>query len=170
MERGTPTAGTADAGQEKSLPNTEQVAGKQSQEIQNDNTSDQSCPTQETLALMAAIVGRHINKEPALAVDYAFRLWESAGEELIEKLIEKQEEASWLQFCLELDQKPYEGIKRPSKWPAPFAHFLELVVRCRTPADGTKRFRDFLHSSMDERKADGRMKEFRGTGFTNLRL
>lgn len=55
MERGTPTAGTADAGQEKSLPNTEQVAGKQSQEIQNDNTSDQSCPTQETLALMAAI-------------------------------------------------------------------------------------------------------------------
>jgi len=32
------------------LPNTEQVAGKQSQEIQNDNTSDQSCPTQETLA------------------------------------------------------------------------------------------------------------------------
>lgn len=161
IERGTPTAGTADAGQEKSLSNTEQVAGKESQEIQSDNTSYQSCPTQEMLALMAATVRRDNHVEPALAVDYAFRLWESAGE----KLIEKQQAASWLQSCLELEQEDYEGIQHPSKWPARFAHFLKLVVRAKTPADDTKRFRDFLRSRLAPEESCGRMKQLREKGF-----
>jgi hypothetical protein len=92
---------------------------------------------------MAAIVARGFDAEPSLVVDYALRVWERAGD----RLIKEQEEAVKLHSNLRLLDDVYKGIPHPKKYPASLAEFLKLVLACKTPADATKRFRDFLRSS-----------------------
>lgn len=118
-------------------------------------------PTAEALALIAANVSRSIDLEPQLAVDYAYRLWINARANLREERKEYAHIESYRQI---LDEQ-YRGIPSPDAYPANFDTFLRMVVKGKTPADSTKRFRDFLRSQFSERDAQERIGTFGKEGF-----
>ncbi len=117
--------------QEETPPGTKEVANTEVAETQKGNIIDKPLPTQETLALMAAIVGRGYTGKPEWAVDRAFELWESSGA----RLAEARKEAAKLRVYIEWEEEEYEGIPRPRKYPAPFGEFLKLLVHGKTVAD-----------------------------------
>jgi len=97
-------------------------------------------PDIETLALLAAIVGQGMSKCPHEAVDYAWKLWEES-----EQVVEHGYAARALTRGDETFTfgKSWEG-RIPKKFPGRLDDFLRLIVKARTPADSTKRLRDFF--------------------------
>lgn len=93
-------------------------------------------PTPETLAMIAATGIRDPNESAMIAVDRAYGLWSASCEKL--------QVAEGTQAYYDQAAKFTEGIPRPATFPATLAEFLALVVNAKTPADSTKRFRDFL--------------------------
>lgn len=82
--------------------------------------NNHSFPTREQLALIAAATQR---ANPTEAVQHALALWHEAGETL--------------------EAVANNGVPLPPKFPATLDDFLRIVVAARTPADATKRLRDF---------------------------
>lgn len=138
---------------------SEAASESEARGIENDITF----PSREILAVMAAIVGRGQSADAASAVDYAYNLWEQAGE----KLKQEEQQPFSLEGNLELLAQEAEGLQHPKKYPAPFTEFLKLIVRGKTVADSTKRFRDFLKSTSNEQAADARMARCRKAGFAD---
>ncbi|MGO8837595.1 MAG: hypothetical protein ACLQAH_16490 [Limisphaerales bacterium] len=125
--------------------------------------ADVPLPTVDTLALIAANVSKGIDLEPRLAVDYAFKLWKNAREKLEGEI----KEPAPVPNDNEKIQKS-DGGCLPLTFPATFDAFLRMVVNGKTPADSTKRFRDFLrHNSATEDEADKRMAKLGDEGFRN---
>lgn len=123
--------------------------------------ADIPLPTADSLALIAANVSRGIDLEPRLAVDYAFKLWRNAQEKLEGEIKER----AHVPDDHESIQKS-DGCCLPPTFPATFDTFLRTVVNCKTLADSTKRFRDFLrNNSATEDEADKRMAKMGDEGF-----
>ncbi|MBI5688303.1 MAG: hypothetical protein HZC54_24790 [Verrucomicrobia bacterium] len=93
------------------------------------------CPP-ETLALIAATASRGLKTPPDKAVEYAAALYDAAVMQLNEMEEETKEGAEFF-------ENVFSG-QLPDECPAPLDEFLRLVVKAKTLADGTKRFRDFL--------------------------
>ena len=123
--------------------------------------ADIPLPTADTLALIAANVSKGIDVEPRLAVDYAFKLWKNAREKLEGEIKERAQVPNGNENVQKSD-----GGRLPPAFPATFDTFLRLVVDGKTPADSTKRFRDFLrNNSATEAEADKRMAKLKDEGF-----
>ncbi|PYJ78630.1 MAG: hypothetical protein DME22_26695, partial [Verrucomicrobia bacterium] len=88
------------------------------------------------LALIAANVARGGSLKPREAIAYAAELYDEACARL--------EHAMKLQDAYTREASMFADIPHPEKFPASFDDFLRLIVRAKTPADATKRFRDFL--------------------------
>ncbi len=128
--------------------------------------ADIPLPTADTLALIAANVSKGIDLEPRLAVDYAFKLWKNAREKLAGEI----KEPAQVPDDNENIQKNDGGCLPPA-FPATFDAFLRLVVNSKTPAESTKRFRDFLrHNPATADEADKRMAKLKDEGFRDSKL
>jgi hypothetical protein len=128
--------------------------------------NDSSFPSQEVLAVMAAIVGRGRSADTASAVDYAYNLWVQAGE----RLNQEQQQAFSITGNLKLLEQEFEGLDRPEKYPATFNEFLKLIVCEKTQSGSNKRFREFLRSNHGVRTADTLMSRHRADGFADEAL
>jgi hypothetical protein len=102
----------------------------------------------ETLALIAANVAKGGSLKPAEAVGYAAALYDEAQAKL--------EHAMKLRGAYAREAEAWGTIPQPESFPASLDDFLRLVVHAKTPADATKRFRDFLRD---------RWKRFAGNGY-----
>jgi hypothetical protein len=108
-------------------------------------------PAPQDLALIAANVARGGDVPPQAAVGYAFELWMESCRRL-ESAIDTQE-----YFASE--RRKIESIPHPDSFPATLDHFLTSIVKGRTPADSTKRFRDFLRHRVIPLVLDGKSVE-----------
>jgi len=123
-------------------------------------------PTADTLALIAANVSKGIDLEPRLAVDYAFKLWKNAQEKLEGEIKERARVPNDNGNIQKSD-----GCCLPPTFPATFDTFLRMVVNGKTPADSTKRFRDFLrHNPATAEEAAKRMAKLGDEGFRDSEL
>ena len=116
-------------------------------------------PSPENLALIAALVARGEAKRPARAVAEALELYYEACTVIDWK--------TRLQAAYAREAEAETSVPQPAKFPAPLEDFLRLIVKAKTPADGTKRFRDFLRDrckrfcvnvSTDERQKIGQQR------------
>lgn len=113
-------------------------------------------PSIEELARLAAIASAGMKKRPSDAVAYAFKLWRESHA-AIERF--SSEEAgipglgSFERTLDQIDLVQQEQAARkvlranmsmPPKFPATLEDFQRLIVKARTPADSTKRLRDFF--------------------------
>ncbi len=90
----------------------------------------------ETLAMIAATLAKGGVDKPETAIANAAALYDAACEHLESKarhFAAKQAKA-----------EARAALARPKKFPATFNDVLRLIVRAKTSADGTKRFRDYL--------------------------
>ena len=126
--------------------------------------ADSSLPAADMLALIAANVSKGIDLEPRLAVDYAFKLWQTAREKLEGEMKERAPapaDAGKIQ--------KNDGASPAPAFPATFDVFLRQVVNGPSLADSTNRFRDFLRSnSASEVEADKRLARFAEEGFPTV--
>jgi hypothetical protein len=126
--------------------------------------ADIPLPTADTLALIAANVSKGIDLEPRLAVDYALKLWKNAREKLAGEIKERAPVSN-----VDENIQKSDGGCLPPTFPATFDAFLRLVVNGKTPADSTKRFRDFLrHNPAAADEADKRMAKLKDEGFRDV--
>src|SRR5437016_1872330 len=109
-------------------------------------------PSPETLALIGANVARGGSLKAREAVTYAAELYDEACARL--------EHATKLQDAYSREAAMFAGIPHPEKFPAPFDDFLRLIVRAKTPADATKRFRDFLRDRLKRSCVFGRIEDY----------
>jgi hypothetical protein len=65
-----------------------------------------------------------------------------------------------LQSACANDAEAWANIPQPEKFPASFDVFLRLIVRAKTPADATKRFRDSLRDRWKRFAANGNIKDY----------
>jgi hypothetical protein len=93
-------------------------------------------PTPETLAMIAATLGKGATEQPATAIGYATKLYDAACEHLESKARYSTAKQAEVDSMATIPQ-PENGF------PALFADFLRLIVKAKTPADSTKRFRDY---------------------------
>jgi hypothetical protein len=106
-----------------------------------------SAPSQMELAQLAALVSQ--GKTAVDAVAYALELWR----ESIAALSRTWEEVgiysydiSIAKFLRDALEVPIKNLPKPDRFPATLDDFLRLIVRGKTPADSTKRMRDYLES------------------------
>ncbi len=121
-------------------------------------------PSVEVLASIAAVVGKGRLAGPEFAVSYALRLWKCARAALGEEL----GEAATDKFHSEIEKELWDKLPPPPQDQPTFEQFLKLVVRAKTPADSTKRFRDYLRHNVSEGEAMSRIAELKGVGFGDV--
>ena len=90
--------------------------------------------------MIAATLAKGVVEKPVTAIANAASLYDAA----CEHLETKARFAAVRQ--LKADEK--SKLPRPDKFPAIFNNILNLIVRAKTPADGTKRFRDYLRDDL----------------------
>lgn len=108
-------------------------------------------PTQQAeLASLAATVASGTKKTPAEAVAYALELWRESAVVLANAW---EEGDAWQ--CDLADMRDLIAnlakdkiVSLPDRFPATLKDFLTLVVKAKTPADGTKRVRDWGKSQV----------------------
>lgn len=98
-------------------------------------TAAPTAPSPEKLAMIAATLGKGATENPATAIAYAAKLYDVACAHL--------ESKARLSAAYQAEADKNAAIPQPGKFPAPFADFLRLIVNAKTPADSTKRFRDY---------------------------
>jgi hypothetical protein len=101
-------------------------------------------PTQFELAMLAATVSHGLDEDPLRAVGYAWRLWCDAGEVVRRGggVLALLHERSIYDPAVVKGWR--ESGSAPAKFPATLDNFLRLIVKGKTPADSTKRLRDFF--------------------------
>jgi hypothetical protein len=109
-------------------------------------------PSPEALALIAATIANGGSEKPATAIAYAARLYEAACEHLEWKIRYRA--------VRERETEAMNRIPQPDKFPAPFKDFLRLIVRGKTPADRTKRFRDYLRDQVKQECGGGKIEDY----------
>jgi len=129
--------------------------------VQRRDLLRKALPSVEVLASIAAVVAKGTHAEPGLAVDCAFRLWKSARARLREEIQEAADDAMYEK----LQAESWDKIAQLREYPGTFAQFLKLVVKAKTPADSTKRFREYLRDSLSEDEAVRRIGELKRVGF-----
>ncbi len=109
-------------------------------------------PSPETLALIAANVAKGGSLKPVEAIAYAAELYDEARAKL-ERAMKYQDAAAH-------EADAWADFPQPEKYPAPFGDFLRLIVNAKTPADSTKRFREFLRHRWKRFCAGGNIEEY----------
>ncbi len=105
-----------------------------------------SAPSQMELAQLAALISH--GKTAVDAVAYALELWRESAIALSQTWEEVgiyQYDISIAKFVREAVEAPYKNLPKPNRFSATLDEFLRLIVKGKTPADGTKRLRDFLN-------------------------
>ncbi|MBM3882917.1 MAG: hypothetical protein FJ387_24870 [Verrucomicrobia bacterium] len=103
-------------------------------------------PSVECLAQLAAILSTGAQLSPTEAVERACEIWHVAREKLSDK--SRALIMNWVRAMA--PQTQIRQLSAPRAFPATFEEFLKIVVRAKTPADATKRFRDFLKDRVAE--------------------
>lgn len=94
-------------------------------------------PSPETLALIASNLSKAAPDSPGATIDCAFELWRQACLK-----IQSESEAQQVRDGL---TEVNADIPMPDRFPASADDFFRLIIRsAKTPADATKRFRDFV--------------------------
>lgn len=96
-------------------------------------------PSPETLAQIAATLVAG-GQSPDVAAKNALRLWQETC-----RILDPAHDAELAKVeTIVRDTIKKQLDELPAQWPAKLDDFLRLVVHAKTPADATKRFRDFL--------------------------
>jgi hypothetical protein len=101
----------------------------------------------ETLAIIAATLAKGGVEKPETFIANAAAFYDAACAHLESK-------ASYLE-AKQAKAEARAALPRHQKFPATFNDILKLIVRAKTPADGTKRFRDYLRDDLTRYYAPG---------------
>jgi hypothetical protein len=118
----------------------EKPTTKDDRDEPDDDITPMERPDIKTLATLAAIVGQGMNMRPGEAVDYAWELWYESERVLHYAPTSRTARELWRAFN-ESKNRPL-----PKEYPVPgkLKDFLRLTVKAKTPADATKRLRDYF--------------------------
>ena len=117
------------------------------------HTPSSAVPSPEMVALIAANLFKAGNQySVAEAVTNALMLYDAARARLAGVMK--------LQDAYEREAAAWADISQPEKFPASLGDFLKLIVHAKTPADATKRFRDFLRDRWKRLAANGKIEDY----------
>ncbi|MBM3831886.1 MAG: hypothetical protein FJ403_01160 [Verrucomicrobia bacterium] len=94
-------------------------------------------PSPETLAMIAATVGKRRNARSA--VEYAFDLWSLSRDKLID--VVKGKAVAVAIDILKNGASTEDDIPRPTQFPASLSEFKKLIVKGKNDADSRERFK-----------------------------
>jgi hypothetical protein len=109
-------------------------------------------PSPETLAMIAATLARGGVDNPATSIANAAALYDEARAHLElrdRNLAARQAKA-----------EERAALPHPKQLPPTFDDILKLIVCAKTPADGTKRFRDYLRAELEGYLSSNRTKPY----------